>query len=274
MRHAILLLFSLTLVGAARTWAQEPVGPIQDNSFLIEEAYNQEPGVIQHISSFIRTWDGDWAYSFTQEWPVPGLKHQLSYTMQGVSVDGSRGLGDTLINYRYQLVGSGETRVAVAPRISLIIPTGDAHMSRGSGGTGFQTELPVSVVVNKHLVTHFNAGGSVIPHATNAEGDCARFTGVNLGQSFIWLASQRVNPMLETLWTSTDKIVGPGKTSREQDIYISPGVRWAYNFKSGLQIVPGVAFPIGVGPSAGQKSVLLYLSFEHPLFAPKKSGQE
>jgi hypothetical protein len=27
-----------------------PASPIQDNSFLIEEAYNQEDGVIQHIS--------------------------------------------------------------------------------------------------------------------------------------------------------------------------------------------------------------------------------
>ena len=25
-------------------------GPIQDNSFLLEEAYNQDPGVVQHIS--------------------------------------------------------------------------------------------------------------------------------------------------------------------------------------------------------------------------------
>jgi len=28
--------------------------------------------------------------------------------------------------------------------------------------------------------------------------------------------------------------------------------------------VPGIAFPIGVGPSAGDDAVLLYLSFEHP----------
>ena len=29
-------------------------GPIQDNSFLVEEAYNQEDGVVQHISFFER----------------------------------------------------------------------------------------------------------------------------------------------------------------------------------------------------------------------------
>ena len=34
--------------------AQDAPGeaPISDNSFLIEEAYNQEPGVVQHISNF------------------------------------------------------------------------------------------------------------------------------------------------------------------------------------------------------------------------------
>ena len=46
---------------------------IQDNSFLVEEAYNQNFGVVQHISSFTRFFESkDWNYTFTQEWPVPG----------------------------------------------------------------------------------------------------------------------------------------------------------------------------------------------------------
>ncbi|HZK78257.1 MAG TPA: hypothetical protein VFC35_05065 [Gemmatimonadaceae bacterium] len=45
---------------------------------------------------------------------------------------------------------------------------------------------------------------------------------------------------------------------------ISPGVRAAFNFASGLQIVPGIAFPIGVGPSSGERGAFIYLSFEHP----------
>ena len=56
--------------------AQDAPGeaPISDNSFLIEEAYNQEPGVVQHISNFSRA---DLAarlgpIPFTQEWPFPG----------------------------------------------------------------------------------------------------------------------------------------------------------------------------------------------------------
>jgi hypothetical protein len=45
---------------------------------------------------------------------------------------------------------------------------------------------------------------------------------------------------------------------------VSPGIRWALDFKCGLEIVPGLAFPIGVGPSRGEHAVFLYLSLEHP----------
>src|SRR5262245_33812012 len=103
-----------TIPPATTTTSSETPQPIQDNSFLIEEAYNQEWGVIQHISSFIRNTGGDFVYAFTEEWPVPGQRHQLSATVPVVRVldPGRRtGLGDVLVNYRYQLVGSGETRL-------------------------------------------------------------------------------------------------------------------------------------------------------------------
>jgi hypothetical protein len=48
------------------------------------------------------------------------------------------------------------------------------------------------------------------------------------------------------------------------DLVISPSVRGAINFASGLQIVPGLGIPIGVGPSHGDRGVFVYLSFEHP----------
>src|SRR5438445_13715185 len=50
---------------------------IQDNSFLVEEAYNQEFGVVQHIQTLQRLWDSkDWVYTFTQEWPVDATPRQ------------------------------------------------------------------------------------------------------------------------------------------------------------------------------------------------------
>src|SRR5579872_5066173 len=89
--------------------------PIQDNSFLVEEAYNQEDGVIQHISFFQLLSTGDWAFTQTDEWPLRTIKHQLSLTMAATHADGyaGAGFGDTFINYRYQLVGNGDTRLAI-----------------------------------------------------------------------------------------------------------------------------------------------------------------
>jgi hypothetical protein len=46
--------------------ASKPMA-IQDNSFLIEEAYNQEKNVVQHIFSFSRERNGSYFASFTQE---------------------------------------------------------------------------------------------------------------------------------------------------------------------------------------------------------------
>jgi len=243
---------------------------IQDNSFLMEEAYNQEFGVVQHISSFTRLWNSqDWAYSFTQEWPVPGdARHQFSYTLTAAHAGdfpGSGvGFGDVLLNYRYQLVGDGKARVAFAPRLSLMLPTGDSNQGRGSGGFGLQTNLPLSVVLKPKLVTHWNAGATFVPHAQDAAGDRAFTSGYNLGQSFIWLAHPRFNVMLETVFYSSQSVVARNKTEWSNAMYLNPGIRWAYNFKNGLQIVPGIAVPLGVGPSAGEKGILLYLSFEHP----------
>lgn len=254
---------------SAQASAPADDAPIQDNSFLVEEAYNQEDGIIQHINFFQRMANSkDWVYTMTDEWPVRSLKHQLSVTFAathaGDFVGSGGGFGDTAINYRYQLVGSGETKLAIAPRFSLLLPSGNEKLGRGYGGTGLQTNIPISIQHNKHIVTHWNAGATWVPRTRNEYKQQAGTVGVNLGQSTVWLASKNFNVLTETIWTSTEQVVGKGKTERSQDIFINPGIRWAYNFKSGLQIVPGIGVPIGVGPSSGEKGVVFYLSFEHP----------
>ncbi len=257
----------LLLLGAVSTAAQQPASPskpIQDNSFLLEEAYNQETGVVQHINFFTRQRGGHWLYTFTQEWPVPTQKHQLSLTLPVQQLDQATGLGDIALNYRYQLVGSGETKLAIAPRISLLFPTGNSDDELGAGGLGIQFNLPVSVTLHDKLVTHWNAGATVTPSAKNAAGIEDNRADFNLGQSFIWLAHQNFNVMFETVWNNTETILARGVKDRENSVLMSPGIRWAHNFKSGLQIVPGIAVPFGIGPSYGEKGILFYLSFEHP----------
>jgi len=249
----------------AQGQATTPPEPISDNSFLIEEAYNQEAGVVQHINTFTRSRGGSWLYTFTQEWPVKSMKHQFSYTLtvlDAVNNPAVRGLGDMALNYRYQLVAND--KVAIAPRISLSLPTGNSKKALGIGGVGIQTNLPISVTHSSKFVTHWNAGATLIPRAKDTDGEQAFVKGFNLGQSSVWLAKPRFNFLVETVWNSFQTVVHLHETETVYSLLLNPGVRWAYNFKSGLQIVPGVSVPIGIGPSRGQVGVLFYLSFEHP----------
>jgi hypothetical protein len=70
--------------------------------------------------------------------------------------------------------------------------------------------------------------------------------------------------MLETILARSQTVVAGDRTQWTTSLFLSPGVRWSYNLRHGLQIVPGIGVPLGVGPSAGERAVFLYLSFEHP----------
>ena len=263
VRNAVAL--AAAVVALSPSLARSEDAPIQDNSFLVEEAYNQEPGVIQHISSFSRSSrTGAWGYSFTEEWPVLGQTHQASVTLNFVGLaPEATGVGDLALNYRWQAVGSGETAVALAPRLTFLLPSGDATRGLGAGGAGLQINVPLSVTLGSHLVSHSNIGGTYVPSARASATDSAPLTTFAIGQSLIWLAHARLNVMLEALYTTTELAVKTG-VQRTESLTINPGLRGAINFASGLQIVPGVSFPLGVGPSRGEKAVLFYLSFEHP----------
>jgi hypothetical protein len=236
---------------------------IADNSFLLEEAYNQEPRVVQHISLLLLPRGDGWGYGFTQEWPFFSQRHQLSATM---AVGGGAGqgvhLGDALLNYRYQLAGP-DGRVAVSPRLSLLVPTGDRDLGAGHDAVGAQVNLPLSVFLGDRIVTHWNAGATLVPNAADGAGNRATASAVSLGASVIWLAHARVNVLVETAWQRAREVSGPDATTSVEELYVVPGVRWAHDFASGLQIVPGVGYAIGAGPARGEGAVVLYLSFEH-----------
>ncbi|MFL5384745.1 MAG: transporter [Longimicrobiaceae bacterium] len=260
---------ALLLLAAPPALAQDRPAPIQDNSFLIEEAYNQESGVVQHISAFSLAEGGrSWAYGFTQEWPIFGRRHQASFTLPlqnaGESFGRGVGVGDVALHYRYMLAGVDGGALAVAPRLSVMVPTGSAERGRGAGGAAVQVNLPVSLVLSPALVAHTNAGATLTPAARDAAGNEARTTGVNLGQSLVWLLHPKANLLLEAAWARDEEVTGPGARAGTNSLFLSPGVRFAIDFPSGLQVVPGVAVPIGVGPSSGERGVFLYLSLEHP----------
>ena len=260
---------AVVLFGLAGAAAQDASAPIQDNSFLIEEAYNQERGVVQHLQLFLWDWkSGGWAWSFTQEWPVPNQTHQLSFTALLSRVErhggADSGLGDFALNYRYQLLGSGEARVAVAPRFSVFFPTGSYARSLGAGSVGIQVGVPASVVVSDRFVAHGNAGVLWTPQARDAQGNRAALVVPYAGASVVFLARPSWNVLLEALWVRTESVSGAHSVEAGETLLLSPGFRYAWNLRSGLQIVAGVGVPIGIGSSHGQYSMLFYLSFEHP----------
>ena len=266
---ACLLCAPLAAQEASKQSAQPAAarGPIEDNSFLIEEAYNQEAGVVQHISTFaMQRATHAWVYTFTQEWPLFSQRHQLSYTVPFISAGGGTGsgFGDVALNYRYQLADGTRSGIAVAPRVSVLLATGDERRFRGAGGTGLQVNLPISTKLSPRLIAHWNAGATFISSARNDVGDEASTRTYNLGGSLIWLAAPAFNVMLESVWARAEEVIGPGERLSYRVFYISPGVRGAIDFASGLQIVPGLAVPIGIGPSRGDRQTFLYLSFEHP----------
>jgi hypothetical protein len=269
MRHTLSLL--AVVAGPTLTEAQvrdssvaPPLPRIQDNSFLVEEAYNQEAGVVQHITTFRKQrGSGDFDAAFTQEWPVGSVRHQLSYDVPLVRTSSATGIGDVGVNYRYQLVGDGEARLAVAPRLSLTLPTGDWKRSRGRGSAGIDAAIPVSFVISRFVVAHMNAGASFTPDARDVAGHKAGASDWSVAQSVIVTASSIVQPMLEAVYSRSREVAGDRRTESSESFFISPGLRAAINFPSGLQVVPGIAVPVGVGPSHRERGVFVYLSFEH-----------
>lgn len=260
------ILLALALMVPFQALAEEPK-KIQDNSFLLEEAYNQEDGVIQHIQMFqYLKKSKSWQYSFTQEWPVPKQAHQFSYTIPVTHIDNgdTTGIGDVAVNYRYQAVF--KDHIALSPRFSVILPTGDYKKGLGTDSVGLQTNIPLSVELSDKFVTHWNLGATYTPGSKEPGGAKADTTAFNYGASLIYLATENFNVMLEAVGTAGEAVQPGGTKQQANTFFINPGVRFAINCKSGLQIVPGISVPIGVGPSAGEYGGLAYLSFEHPLF--------
>lgn len=243
---------------------------IEDNSYFIEEAYNQEDGVVQHISNGYRTMKPtkDFGYSFTQEWPVFSQKHQFSYTIgySWLNSNAVNGIPDFLLNYRYQLTGHDDF-LTIAPRFSLVLPTGDEKKGLGSGVLGYQFNLPMSKRLTNGIVCNVNIGYTLLPGVKSIDiyGEEVENTywSVNLGGSLIWLATSNLNFMVEGVHFISREANANNKMETTQMTILSPGFRYAIDVNN-LQIVPGFAVPITFQDGESNAGLFFYLSFEHP----------
>ena len=260
--------------------AEPPAKGIQDNSFFVEEAYNQEPGIVQHIinvPAFFASGNNEVSFIFTQEWPIVSQTHQFSYTIPYTFAKNDNGLEDIRLNYRLQALMEGERTPAFAPRFSLVTPTGDVSKGFGHERLGYEINLPFSKIVSDRWTVHFNAGGSVFPDVNDRN-----LLNYNLGGSVIYAVSRDFNLMLEAVafWEEDAVDFAEGlpasATTNKADAIIdrtvtallSPGARYAFNLPNDLQIVVGAAAPIGLTSDSPDWGLFFYLSIEHPFVRP------
>ena len=247
---------------AAATGSDRPF-EILDNSFLVEEAFNQERGVFQNIFGFVRG-DDAWSFAFTQEWPFHTQKHQLSYTLPFAGFSGTSGFGDMLLNYRWQALTEDPGIPAISPRLSLILPTGGNDFTRNS--IGLQANLPVSKQ-RGDLYLHGNAGLTWYPDADrdpNVQGsDGVSLVTPHLAASGIYRVRPMFNLMLESVLEFAQFADAAGGKERETIFTLSPGARGGWNLGD-QQLIVGAAVPITWAASDSEASLFLYLSYELP----------
>ena len=257
--------------------AAEPLAKgIQDNSFFIEEAYNQEPGVVQHIFNLpIDFTNGarEIGPSFTQEWPILSQTHQFSYTIPYIFTEDGNGMEDMRLNYRLQAFMEDKYTPAFAPRLSLVLPTGNRDKGFGTGVVGYEFNLPFSKIVADRWTLNFNAGMSVFPNAHQSR----HLTNYNVGASAIYAITKDFNLMLETLagWNEdiADGVFAFEETvERSTTAIISPGMRYAFNLPNDAQLVIGAALPIGFTSDSPDLGAFFYCSFEHAFLRRQESG--
>jgi len=251
---------------------------IEDNSFFIEEAYNQDWGIAQNIFEFFYhpTFPKDSFFTFTQEWPVPDVRNQFSYTIPYTLFDsGEQGLGDVFLNYRYQALQEEKNIVSFAPRLSLLVPTGSVDKGLGYGTLGLQLNLPFSKRWTNHFITHFNLGMTLLPKAQQeiSEDVFSKKTllNMNTGFSAIWLAKRRFNVLLEVLANIGSEVVTDQNINYFAQYIVNPGIRGSIQVGK-VEIVPGLSVPLTWTKTDFEPGILFYLSIEHPFL--KGTGSE
>ena len=89
---------------------------------------------------------------------------------------------------------------------------------------------------------------------------------VNYGTSLIWLTAETFNLMLEAVGYTAISESSGSPVQINNFFLLNPGFRYAFNFISGLQIVPGLAVPVSLAPADGNFGIFVYLSFEGPVW--------
>lgn len=241
-----------------------PAKGIQDNSFLIEEAYNQETGIIQGIAT-LRGQGRDRYLAFTNEFPISSQTHQFSYVLpySVLRNDGQkvRGIGDVLLNYRYQALFESAVTPAFAPRFSFVLPTGNFRKGAGNGSFGVQGSLPFSKVVSDRVTLHANVGATSLFHVSGRSP-----TTFNIGDSAVYAITRDFNVLLEAVGERIETVNAVRGIDRQYGLTILPGARYAFNLPD-TQVVLDLGAPITfLRDKQTSYGAIVYLSIEPKIF--------
>ncbi|MFN8847910.1 MAG: hypothetical protein ACK5V3_08585 [Bdellovibrionales bacterium] len=240
--------------------------PIVDNSFLVEEAFNQEPGVVQFINVFTKSEKGrDWNYTFINEIPVIDETHQFSYEIPYSSLEAvdKKGVEDIKLNYRRQFFAND--KIITTGRVSATVANGDYKKGFGKGSMGYEASLITSVQITDKWYQHWNLGAGITPDAKATNGDKADNSKYFWAMSNVYLFSDNLNFMLEFAGSEEEETTGANTATYGSSVVMSPSLRYAVNVGE-WQFVPGIAYPMGVTSNAGENEILVYLSIEGKLF--------
>ncbi|HXE79734.1 MAG TPA: metal-dependent transcriptional regulator [Vicinamibacterales bacterium] len=261
------------LIAVSGAAAQEPpaVEPapshfgIVDNSFFVEEAFNQDPGMFQNIFVFEREGPRGWAARFVQEWPLRGMRHQLAYSLTFARDGGDARFSDASIDYRLQVWNGEDGRPAFAPRASLLLNRDDGETPLDEGGVGFEANLPFSLERGP-LFFHWNGGLRWLPAVSSlpsAPGEDVDLVSPFVAGSVIAAVRPMLNLMLEARYDSEEFVAGRGRTDRAGIFTISPGLRAGWDFGD-AQLVLGFAVPVARSEGEADTGALVYFSYEPP----------
>jgi hypothetical protein len=253
--------------------AEMPIAGVADNSFFIEEAYNQDAGVMQSIitagydvTRLRGADDKQWALTFIQEFPIFSQRHQLAYAVPYLFTksggDREEGFGDATVEYRWQAFFHEESLTALAPKVGVILPTGRESRGLGDDTVGLELGLPFSTALHERVGLNLNAGMAYLPEAASLnDRDAVHF---DLGASLIYAFTPSFHALVETVGTWEETLNSRGRKEYDFGAIVSPGVRKAFDVNwNDAQLVLGAAVPLGVGGNAPDWGVFLYLSFEH-----------
>lgn len=244
-----------------QTFAQAPEFGIVDNSFLIEEAFNQDPGLVQSTFTWSRDRSGAWEGNFTQEWPAPALAHQLSYSVPLAGGDGMGAhVGGIVVNYRYQVAMERPGRPRIAVRLGVVLPTGRAVDS--SDRPGLQLNVALSKQLGRVYV-HGNTGFTWLEKVPVGAGDRKNLTSPFFAGSLVWNNRPFLNLMIESLVSFDEQGADNGRTEHQPAVTVSPGVRGGWT-RGDRQFVLGAAVPVTRAGHATTTAILGYLSYELP----------